>query len=184
MSCADIVQRAIFSLAVATLPILLPSPDGCAAEATSKAEDVAVTPSLVREIQFMLLRIGMEPGPIDGVIGPQTTRAWGKFEQDTGLPQIELVNAGKISATALARLRGEASRVIFEGEKRPETPPPRRPRLRRRRSRRHSKMRGRPTASPPVRCMPKTLRSGARNTLRKNICRMASTAQQRGQWRC
>ena len=122
MSCADIVQRAIFSLAVATLPILLPSPDGCAAEAQSKAEDVAVTPSLVREIQFMLLRIGMEPGPIDGVIGPQTTRAWGKFEQDTGLPQIELVNGGKISATALARLRGEASRVIFEGEKRPGTP--------------------------------------------------------------
>jgi peptidoglycan hydrolase-like protein with peptidoglycan-binding domain len=122
MSWPDILRRVIFSLAAATLPILLRSPDGCAAETTSKAEDVAVTPSVVRELQFMLLRIGMEPGPIDGVIGPQTTRAWLKFQQDTGLPQIELVNGGKIPATALAQLRSEASRVIFQGEKRPEPP--------------------------------------------------------------
>jgi peptidoglycan hydrolase-like protein with peptidoglycan-binding domain len=99
--------------------------------AVGKAEDVGVTPSLVREIQFMLLRIGMEPGPIDGVIGPQTTRAWLKFQQDTGLPQIDLVNGGKIPAPALARLRSEASRVIFEGERKLEAPaaatPPRAP---------------------------------------------------------
>jgi peptidoglycan hydrolase-like protein with peptidoglycan-binding domain len=79
-------------------------------------------------MQFMLLRLGMEPGPIDGAIGPQTTKAWRKFEQDAGLPQVDLVNGGKLPATALARLRSEAVRVIFEGEKKPEvpaqTPPP------------------------------------------------------------
>ncbi|MBV9814394.1 MAG: peptidoglycan-binding protein [Alphaproteobacteria bacterium] len=120
MSRCDILRRLILSLAVAVLPIQLWPAGGYAAEATNKAEDV--TSSLVREIQFMLLRIGMEPGPIDGVIGPNTTRAWAKFQEDTGLPQTELVAGGKIPATVLARLRGEVSRVIFEGEKRPEAP--------------------------------------------------------------
>ncbi|MBV9685796.1 MAG: peptidoglycan-binding protein [Alphaproteobacteria bacterium] len=120
MSGCDILRHLILSLAVAVLPIQLWPAGGFAAEATNKAEDV--TPSLVREIQFMLLRIGMEPGPIDGVIGPQTTRAWAKFQEDTGLPQTELVAGGKIPATVLGRLRGEASRVIFEGEKRPAAP--------------------------------------------------------------
>jgi peptidoglycan hydrolase-like protein with peptidoglycan-binding domain len=71
----------------------------------------------------MLLRLGIEPGPIDGVIGPQTTRAWRKFQQDKDLPQIDLVNGAKIPAAALTRLRSEASRVIFEGERRPAVPP-------------------------------------------------------------
>jgi peptidoglycan hydrolase-like protein with peptidoglycan-binding domain len=119
MSGLDILRGAIFSLAVAALPMQLWSAGRCVAEAVGKAEDVGVTPSLVREIQFMLLRLGMEPGPIDGVIGAQTTRAWLKFQQDAGLPQIDLINGGKIPATALARLRSEASRVIFEGEAKP-----------------------------------------------------------------
>jgi peptidoglycan hydrolase-like protein with peptidoglycan-binding domain len=126
MNGRDIVRCAIFSLAV-MLPMQLWSAPLSAAEVVGKAEDLEVTPSLVREIQFMLLRLGMEPGPIDGVIGPQTTRAWRKFQQDTGLPPGELVGGAKIPATALVRLRSEASRVIFEGEKKPEpaaAPPP------------------------------------------------------------
>ena len=122
MNGRDIVRCTLFSLAVVTLPMQLWSAGWCAAEVAGKAEDLEVTPSLVREIQFMLLRLGMEPGPIDGVIGPQTTRAWRKFQQDTGLPQIDLVNGAKIPATALTRLRSEASRVIFEGERKPEAP--------------------------------------------------------------
>src|SRR5271168_2036562 len=122
MNRREIVRRAIFSLAVVTMPMQLWSAGWCAAEVPGKAEDLAVNPSLVREIQFMLLRLGMEPGPIDGVIGPQTDGAWRKFQQDTGLPQADLVNGGKIPAVALTRLRSEASRVIFEGERRPEPP--------------------------------------------------------------
>jgi peptidoglycan hydrolase-like protein with peptidoglycan-binding domain len=122
MNGRDIVRSALFSLAVVTLPMQLWFAGRCAAEVAGKTEDFEVTPSLVREIQFMLLRLGMEPGPIDGVIGPQTTRAWRKFQQDTGLPQTDLVNGAKIPATALTRLRNEASRVIFEGERKPGPP--------------------------------------------------------------
>jgi peptidoglycan hydrolase-like protein with peptidoglycan-binding domain len=122
MSGRDIVRCAIFSLAVVTLPMQLWSAGRCAAEAASKTENLDVTPSLVREIQFMLLRLGMEPGPIDGVIGPQTTAAWRKFQQDTGLPQVDLANGTKIPAATLTRLRSETSRVIFEGERKPEPP--------------------------------------------------------------
>ena len=120
MNARDIVRCAIFSLAVVTLPMQLWSAGRSAAEVAGKTENLDVNPSLVREIQFMLLRLGMEPGAIDGVIGPQTTGAWRKFQQDTGLPQLDLVSGAKIPATALARLRSEASRVIFEGERKPE----------------------------------------------------------------
>src|SRR5207248_9021110 len=130
MNGRQVLRCVIFTLAVVILPMPLWSATQCAAEVAGKAEDLEVTPSLVREIQFMLLRLGMEPGPIDGVIGPQTTGAWRKFQQDTGLPPVDLVNGGKIPAAALSRLRGEASRVIFEGERKPQatpttpTPPP------------------------------------------------------------
>jgi hypothetical protein len=87
MNGRGFVRGAILSLAVVILPMQLWSACWCAAEVAAKPEDVEVTPSLVREIQFMLLRLGMEPGPIDGVIGPQTTRAWRKFQQDTGLQE-------------------------------------------------------------------------------------------------
>jgi len=128
MDGRDILRCARFLLLIAMLPLQLWSTGGGAAEPIGKAEDIGVTPSLVREMQFMLLRLGMEPGPIDGVIGPQTTKAWAKFQQDTGLPQTDLVNGGKIPATALTRLRSEASRVIFESERKSErsaaAPPP------------------------------------------------------------
>jgi peptidoglycan hydrolase-like protein with peptidoglycan-binding domain len=123
MNGREIVRRAFFSLAVVTMPMQLWAAGWCAAEVAGKAEELEVNPPLVREIQFMLLRLRMEPGPIDGVIGPQTTRAWRKFQQDTGLPQTDLVNGGKIPAAALTRLRSEASRVIFEGERKPEALP-------------------------------------------------------------
>src|SRR5947209_13024189 len=127
MNVRQVVRCARFALAVVILPMPLWSAGQCAAEVAGKAEDLDVTPSLVREIQFMLLRLGMEPGPIDGVIGPQTTRAWRKFQQDTGLPQVDLINGAKIPAAALTRLRSEASRAIFEGERKlvpPAAPTP------------------------------------------------------------
>ena len=122
MNGRQVVRCAIFTLAVVILPMPLWSATQCAAEVAGKAEDLEVTPALVREIQFMLLRLGMEPGPIDGVIGPQTTRAWRKFQQDTGLPQVDLVSGSKIPAAALTRLRTDASRVIFQGERKSEPP--------------------------------------------------------------
>src|SRR5690348_9197157 len=114
MSGREILRLWTLLLAATMLPMQLGLSFCAAAEPTVRTEEVDVNPSLVREIQFMLLRIGMEPGPIDGIIGQQTTKAWYKFEQDTGLPPTDLVNGGKIPASALARLRSEASRVIFE----------------------------------------------------------------------
>jgi peptidoglycan hydrolase-like protein with peptidoglycan-binding domain len=120
MKGREILRCVMFSLAVTMPPVQLGFSGCFAAEPTAKTADVEVNPALAREVQFMLLRIGMEPGPIDGVIGPQTIRAWYKFQQDTGLPQTDLVNGGRVSATALARLRSEASRVMFEGDRKPE----------------------------------------------------------------
>ena len=90
--------------------------------AEAAAEAVEVNPALIREIQFMLLRVGMDPGPNDGVAGPQTTRAFGKFEERSGLPAEPLANGGRISAAVLARLRTEASRAILGGQAKPENP--------------------------------------------------------------
>ena len=100
------------------------SPRPCAAESVGGVEDVEATPSLIREIQFMLLRLGIDPGPIDGVVGPQTIRAIRKFQEQSGLPVAvaDLANGSKVSVSLLAKLRGEASRVIFDSEKKLETP--------------------------------------------------------------
>jgi peptidoglycan hydrolase-like protein with peptidoglycan-binding domain len=80
------------------------SPRPYAAESVGGVEDVDATPSLIREIQFMLLRLGIDPGPIDGVVGPQTIRAFRKFQEQSGLPVADLANGGRISVSLLARL--------------------------------------------------------------------------------
>jgi peptidoglycan hydrolase-like protein with peptidoglycan-binding domain len=86
-------------------------------------QDAEASSALVREIQFMLLRIGMDPGPIDGIAGPQTLSAVRKFQAKSGLPISDLINDGKISAVFLVQLRGEASRAILGGETKPEVSP-------------------------------------------------------------
>lgn len=110
-------------LAAAVFGIAPCSAQRPAGQAASGPEEVEATPSLVREIQFMLLRIGIDPGPIDGVVGPQTAGAFRKFEERSGLPGRDLTNGGRVAGNVLARLRGEASRVIFEGDKKPEPAP-------------------------------------------------------------
>jgi peptidoglycan hydrolase-like protein with peptidoglycan-binding domain len=119
------VKRILLSAAFAVMLV-----SGLAARAAEEpgaaAGVVEPTPALVREIQFMLLRLGMEPGPIDGVPGPQTRAAVHRFEQKFGLPDIEAVSEQGVSGAFLARLRGEASRAIFGPEQKaePTQPPP------------------------------------------------------------
>jgi peptidoglycan hydrolase-like protein with peptidoglycan-binding domain len=117
----NLALSVVWWIPAATLATVAWSDRNCAAEAPA-AEDVAVTPALVREIQFMLLRLGMDSGPIDGVVGRQTSRAFREFQQRSGLPTAELVNGGKVSAAVLARLRGDAARVILNAGKKPEAP--------------------------------------------------------------
>ena len=102
-------------IAVITFATHAMSPTPCPA-AQAAAEEVEVDPSLIREIQFMLLRLGMDPGPIDGIVGPKTTKAFLTFVERSGMPVQPLVNGGRIPGTMLARLRTEASRVILGGE--------------------------------------------------------------------
>ena len=90
-----------------------------AAAVATEAPDVEASTALIREIQFMLLRLGMDPGPIDGIAGPQTLSAVRKFEVKSGLPISVLITDNKISGVFVARLRDEASRVILGGEKQP-----------------------------------------------------------------
>jgi peptidoglycan hydrolase-like protein with peptidoglycan-binding domain len=113
----------IACIAIAMTAVMACSARLYAAEAAGAVEEVEATPSLVREIQFMLSRLGMDPGPIDGIAGPQTNGAYHKFQQQSGLPASELLNGGRVSTMVLARLRSEASRIIFEKEKTPEAPP-------------------------------------------------------------
>jgi len=113
---------AIGWIAIAIAAIAACSIRSYAAEAVSGTVEVEATRSLVREIQFMLERLGMDPGPIDGVVGPQTLGAYRKFQERFGMPVTELVIGGKVSTAVLARLRSEASRVIFEREKPTEAP--------------------------------------------------------------
>jgi peptidoglycan hydrolase-like protein with peptidoglycan-binding domain len=42
---------------------------------------------LVRGVQEMLKRRGLEVGPIDGILGPRTAAALREFQQQQGLPR-------------------------------------------------------------------------------------------------
>ena len=106
------------------LPVVLSlSRAACAA---ADVQDAPATTALIHEVQFMLARLGIDPGPIDGVAGPQTLRAVRKFQVLSGMPEADLVSDGKISAVFLTHLRSEASRAILGGEKKPtDIPEPR-----------------------------------------------------------
>ena len=94
-----------------------------AAAVATEAPDVEASTAQIREIQFMLLRLGMDPGPIDGIAGPQTLSAVRRFQVKSGLPISALITDNKISGVFLARLRDEASRAILGGEKQPAASP-------------------------------------------------------------
>jgi peptidoglycan hydrolase-like protein with peptidoglycan-binding domain len=123
MRGGDTVTGVFGCIVIALAAIAVGSGPSHAAGVATEASDVEASSALVREIQFMLLRLGMDPGPIDGIVGPQTLGAVRKFQAKSGLPISDLTYDGKISAVFLARLRGEASKAILGGEKRPEVSP-------------------------------------------------------------
>jgi len=83
-------------------------------------DTAAATAALVRQVQFMLLSIGFDPGAIDGVPRQATNNAVRQFEQKFGLPESDLIRDGQISVAFLDRLRGQASSVMLG----PQTPQP------------------------------------------------------------
>lgn len=94
--------------------VLLPS-TGRTAENQDKT--AAATPALVREIQFMLLTVGIDPGPIDGNPRQLTNRAAHIFQQQRGLPISDIVENGSISELFLERLRRETAQIMLKDKK-------------------------------------------------------------------
>ena len=123
MRGGDTVAALLGCIAISLMAIGVGFAPSQAASLATAAQDVEATTALVREIQFMLLRLGMDPGPIDGIAGPQTLSAVRRFQAKSGLPIADLVTDGKISAVLLAQLRGDASRAILGGEKTSTVPP-------------------------------------------------------------
>jgi hypothetical protein len=81
--------------------------------AAAQEQDPFVTRQLVREIQFMLLRLGLDPGPLDGMPRQLTNRAVRRFEAIHGLPAVDLQLGGKVPTEFLAQLRAETGRAMF-----------------------------------------------------------------------
>jgi peptidoglycan hydrolase-like protein with peptidoglycan-binding domain len=107
------LRSGLITLIFVTLPVLVPS-YAATSDATGSGDQVA-TPALVREIQFMLLQLGFDPGPIDGNAQQLTNKAVHAFEQHAGLPSSDLVNSGPISAALLAELRKETVKALTKG---------------------------------------------------------------------
>jgi peptidoglycan hydrolase-like protein with peptidoglycan-binding domain len=71
------------------------------------AKPVNVTPSVVKSAQERLADKGYNPGPADGVAGPQTRSALRKFQADQGLPET-----GRFDQPTLAKLDVAATQQL------------------------------------------------------------------------
>jgi peptidoglycan hydrolase-like protein with peptidoglycan-binding domain len=117
----EMVASALLALFVATSPAVAGAPTVGTA---NPGNTVAVTPALVRQVQFMLSSIGIDPGPIDGVPRQLTNAAVHKFEEQVGLPAADLVSGGQISTDLLDRLRQAASSVLLGTQPQPAAAAP------------------------------------------------------------
>jgi peptidoglycan hydrolase-like protein with peptidoglycan-binding domain len=91
--------------------------------ASDSEQPALANPQLIREIQFMLLSLSIDPGPIDGNAQQFTNRAVRIFEEKNGLPQVDLVNGRPVPPDFLAKLRSEvAQNLLKNGAKVPEQP--------------------------------------------------------------
>jgi peptidoglycan hydrolase-like protein with peptidoglycan-binding domain len=107
-------KRAFAGLAVAMV-LLFGAPAGSPLtfaavpqEPAQGAGTVPATPELIRQIQFMLQTVGIDPGPIDGNAQALTNRAAHQFQFQNALPITDITNGGPISTAFLDLLRKEA----------------------------------------------------------------------------
>jgi hypothetical protein len=102
---------------LALLVFLIP-PAAFAADpgpAPAASDSPIATPALVREIQFMLLSIGIDPGPIDGNARALTNRAAHQFEARSGLQEADIVNNQPLPPGFIDQLRRETARALLKG---------------------------------------------------------------------
>jgi len=94
---------------------------------TSKADTIPATPELIRQIQFMLQTVGIDPGPIDGNAQALTNRAVHQFELQNGLPIADVTTGGPIASAFVDLLRKQAMLKLGGGMAPPvqaPAPPP------------------------------------------------------------
>lgn len=78
-------------------------------ESAAGGDTVPATPELIRQIQFMLQTVGIDPGPIDGNARALTNKAAHQFEFQNGLPITDINNSEPISAAFIEALRKQAA---------------------------------------------------------------------------
>jgi len=80
--------------------VVSPPPDGWMdAPATSAGnEPVGETKTLVAKAQSLLNRLGYQPGPADGVIGPRTRDAVRAFQRKEGMPETGVIDPKLVTA--------------------------------------------------------------------------------------
>jgi hypothetical protein len=114
----------VFSLLLsATAPIGGIGQAQPATAAIAQDQDLPATRELVREIQFMLLRLGLDPGPLDGLPFQMTNRAVQRFVELHRLSPVELQLGAKVPNEFLVRLRAETGRTMFGAPGKAETAP-------------------------------------------------------------
>lgn len=84
-----------------------------AAAETPQNQSIIATRELIREIQFMLLRVGFEPGPLDGVPRSRTNGAVRRFAEENGLTVVDLALGKPVPAEFLTLLRADAARAML-----------------------------------------------------------------------
>jgi hypothetical protein len=72
-------------------------------------EQIGLSPTEILEVQTRLEAAGMKPGRLDGILGPRTIAAIGRYEETKGGPQT-----GIVDRAILGRLRQEANQSISQ----------------------------------------------------------------------
>ena len=111
MACNRISALALLIASIVPLERVVATPPGNLLVA--QLQVVQATPLLVRDIQFMLLRVGIDPGPLDGVPRQLTNRAVRRFQEQHHLPLVDLELGGIVPAEFLAALRVETARMVL-----------------------------------------------------------------------
>lgn len=127
------VRALLFAVALTLAPAPASAGPPTIGASAPSGETVIATPTLIREIQFMLLSLSIDPGPLDGNSQQLTNRALHVFQQRNGFPESDLVNGQPVFAALVDRLRKDVAQNFLKGGK-PEpgtaataaapTPPP------------------------------------------------------------
>ncbi|HEY7246418.1 MAG TPA: peptidoglycan-binding domain-containing protein [Xanthobacteraceae bacterium] len=112
---ARIVLMSFAVLAAADLasPWVAPSLHLAPTQSTAQAKDLemdavpALTAEGIRTVQQALQKKGFDPGPIDGIIGPQTEQAVRKFQDGYGISASGRIDNQTLYALGQTQLASE-----------------------------------------------------------------------------